>query len=94
MSQAVANHTLSKERMVNTMKTSETFSIKYHAQIQTINGTTYEFQPEHLFCDNCWNLADNALGHASYFGSCKGVDLDENYKEAHAITVTKVEETK
>jgi len=64
--------------------------IQYHAQIQTVDGQTFEFQPEHLFCDNCWNNADSGLAHASYFGSCTASELGEDYKPAHSITVTKV----
>ncbi len=64
--------------------------IKYHSQIQTIDGQTFEFQPEHLFCDDCWSHADSAKAHASYFGSCVASELDDNYKPSHSITVTKV----
>ena len=63
--------------------------ITYHAQIQKLNGRTFEFQPEHLFCDDCWSNADSGLAHASYFGSCNASSLDENYKPAHSISVTR-----
>jgi hypothetical protein len=63
--------------------------IKYHAQIQTIDGQAFEFQPEHLMCDDCWNHADAALSHASYFGSCVASELDDNFKPSHSISVTK-----
>jgi hypothetical protein len=77
------------------MKTT-TLGVKYHAQIQTIDGVTFEFQPEHLFCEDCWKNADNGLAHAAYFGACQATgDLDENFKWSHAITVTKIgKETK
>lgn len=75
---------------MNTTHTPSQFGIKPHAQIQTIDGQTFEFQPEHLCCDDCWNNVDEALAHASYFGSCTGSQLDDNYKIAHSITVTKI----
>lgn len=65
-------------------------NIKPHAQVQTIDGQTFEFQPEHLLCDSCWDNVNQAVAHASYFGSCTASQLDENYKIAHSITATKV----
>lgn len=74
------------------MKTTETLGVKYHAQIQTIEGTTFEFQPEHLLCDDCWKYVETAVSHASYFGEAKATgDLDENFKWSHSITVSKIE---
>ena len=60
------------------------FGIRAHAQIQVIEGRTYEFQPEHLLCDDCWRTADSALAHASYFGEMTVATSDD-----HSITVTK-----
>lgn len=74
----------------NTHTTPSQFGIKTHAQIQTINGRTFEFQPEHLCCDDCWDNADEAVAHASYFGSCTASQLDDNYNIAHSITVTNI----
>ena len=60
------------------------FGIRRHAQIQTVNGVTYEFQPEHLLCDECWRKADSALAYASYYG-----EMTVSNNDGHAITVTK-----
>jgi hypothetical protein len=60
------------------------FGIRIHAQIQTVCGGTYEFQPEHLLCDECWRRVDTALAHASHYGTVTAQSADD-----HAITVTK-----
>jgi hypothetical protein len=73
---------------MTTTHTPSQFGIKPHAQIQTIDGRTFEFQPKHLCCDDCWNNVDDALAHASYFGSCEAVQLDDKYQVSHAINVT------
>lgn len=35
-----------------------------HAQRQTVRGWDVEFQPDHLLCDSCWELAATALTEA------------------------------
>ena len=66
------------------METATQFGIITHAQIQNIDGRTFEFQPEHLMCDECWKLADTAFSHAAYFGSARAGDIQHN------ITVSRV----
>lgn len=70
------------------MKTESQFGIRAHAQVQDIEGETYEFQPEHLMCDECWSCADTAYAHASYYGTTTATNA------GHAITVSKAGETK
>lgn len=35
-----------------------------HAQRQVVRGWDVEFQPDHLLCDDCWELASSALTEA------------------------------
>jgi hypothetical protein len=65
------------------MITESQFGIRAHTQIQNIDGVTFEFQPEHLICDECWSCADTAYAHASYYGTTTA------HSGGHAITVTK-----
>jgi hypothetical protein len=60
------------------------FGIRKDAQLQILDGRTFEFQPEHLLCDECWVHADPAFAHASFFG-------EANYGDTagHSMTVTK-----
>ena len=69
------------------MTTKSQFGIQEHAQIQTLGSVTYEFQPEHLLCDDCWQKADSALAYASYYG-----EMTVATSNGHAITVTKVKQ--
>jgi hypothetical protein len=64
--------------------------IKPHAQLQTIEGTHYEFQPEHLLCDDCWNSPSNegALALANYYGKATASTSDENFRPIHSLTIT------
>ena len=77
---------------METKKQKSQFGIKTHAQLQTINGIKYEFQPEHLFCEKCWEEVDTALAHASYYGSCRAMARQEAFgpKNDCSITVTKL----
>lgn len=70
------------------MTTTSQFGIQAHAQIQTIDGRTFELQPEHLLCEDCWNLADTAYAHASYFGDA-GARWVSVEGEVHEMHVTK-----
>jgi hypothetical protein len=74
-------------------KKESQFGIKTHAQLQTINGIKYEFQPEHLFCEKCWEEVDSGLAHASYFGSCRAMARQEAFEPKNdcSITVTKLD---
>lgn len=78
---------------METKKKESQFRIKMHAQLQTINGLRYEFQPEHLFCNQCWEQVDSALAHASYFGECTAQATQTAFepKHDHSITVTKLQ---
>jgi hypothetical protein len=72
------------------------FNISTHAQIQNIMGNTYEFQPEHLFCDDCWRNVDAAFSMASYYGSAtakySSIDYFERTQDdMHSITITKID---
>ena len=73
-------------------KQKSQFGIKTHAQLQTINSTEYEFQPEHLFCEKCWEEVDAGLSLASYYGSCRAMARQEAFglKNDCSITVTKL----
>lgn len=75
------------------MKKESQFRIKTHAQLQTIDGISYEFQPEHLFCEKCWEEVDGGLSLASYYGSCRAMARQEAFGEKNdcSITVTKLE---
>ena len=77
---------------MKTKKKESQFGIKTHAQLQTIDGVKYDFQPEHLFCDRCWEEVDGALSLASYYGSCKAIATGTYFLEEHdhSITVTKL----
>jgi hypothetical protein len=79
---------------METKKQKSQFGIKAHAQLQTIDGIKYEFQPEHLFCEKCWEEVDTALAHASYYGSCRAMARQEAFGEKNdcSIWVTKTEE--
>jgi hypothetical protein len=72
-------------------KTESQFGIKIHAQLQTIDGREFEFQPEHLLCEKCWEAVDTAFAHASYYGSSSS-SIQEAFepRHDHLITVTKV----
>ena len=67
------------------------FKIKMHAQVQNFDGKEYQFQPEHLLCEKCWEAVDTAFAHASYYGSSRS-SIQEAFqpRHDHAITVTKV----
>ena len=67
------------------MGTQSQFGIIAHAQIQSIEGRTFEFQPEHLLCDKCWERVDTAYAHASYYGQATA-----SCDAEHGITVTKI----
>ena len=71
------------------MKQSQ-FGIKPHAQLQTIEGHEFEFQPEHLLCDECWNSADSAFSMACYYGACRSGAKDAFMENYHGMTVTKL----
>jgi len=76
---------------METKKQKSIFGIKMHAQLQTFNGRDFEFQPEHLFCDRCWEEVDEAFSTASYYGSCRAMRGDANgISHDHSITVTKL----
>lgn len=72
------------------------FGIERHAQVQTIDGIVFEFQPEHLGCDKCWNWADSAYAHSAAFGGTFGAfgdrepDDEPFGRPSHGIHVTKV----
>jgi len=68
------------------------FGVTKHAQLQTLDGFRYEFQPEHLFCDQCWDQVDTAFAHASYFGAARACATQTAFepKHDHSITVTKL----
>lgn len=66
------------------METATQFGIIAHAQIQNLDGRTFEFQPEHLMCDECWSCADQAFAHASYFGATTVSNGEHN------ITVSRI----
>jgi hypothetical protein len=72
------------ENMKDTQIESQ-FGIKPHAQLQFINGRNFDFQPEHLFCEECWTNVDGAFAMASYYGSCISRKDD-----IHSITVTMI----
>lgn len=64
-------------------------NITPHAQVQTIDGTTYEFQPEHLMCDECWSVAaGEGMTLAHVYGSAMVWSHDENFKPTHCLTIT------
>ena len=65
------------------MNTQSQFGIRAHAQVQDIDGMTFEFQPEHLNCDECWSCADTAYAHAAYYGTTTASH------DNHAITAIK-----
>jgi hypothetical protein len=65
------------------------FGIRIHAQIQTVNGGTYEFQPEHLLCGECWAFADDAYAHATVYGAVSSGNTD-----GHSIHCSKTQPTK
>lgn len=69
------------------MNTESHFGIRAHAQIQTIDGVTFHFQPEHLICDECWSCADTAYAHAIHYGTTTASG------GGHSITATKKEGT-
>lgn len=69
------------------MNTRTQLGITAHAQIQDLDGRTFEFQPEHLMCDECWSCADNAYAHASYFGTTTASNGE------HGITVTRIKKS-
>lgn len=69
---------------MNTQYESQ-FGIRIHAQIQTIGGRVFEFQPEHLLCEECWSFADDAYAHATFFGAASSGDV-----EGHSIHCSKV----
>ena len=77
---------------METKKQKSQFGIKTHAQLQTIDGIKYEFQPEHLFCDKCWEQVDTAFAHASHYGSCSAMASQEPFGEKNdcSIWVTKL----
>jgi len=77
---------------METKKQSQ-FGIKTHAQLQTIDGIKYEFQPEHLFCEKCWEEVDGGFSLASYYGSCRAMARQEAFGEKNdcSITVTKLD---
>ena len=77
---------------METKKQKSQFGIKTHAQLQTIDGIDYEFQPEHLFCGKCWEEVDGGLSLASYYGSCRAMARQEPFGEKNdcSITVTKL----
>lgn len=60
-------------------------AVKKYAQIQNIDGFEYEFQPEHLFCEDCWNLVNLAFDVASSFGSSRASQFETD----HSISVTR-----
>ena len=67
-----------------------TTTIKPFAQVQTLNGVTYEFQPEHLLCEECWNCASNheAIALAHVYGSATACGpLDHNFKHHHSLDI-------
>jgi len=61
------------------------FGIRAHAQVQTIDGESFEFQPEHLLCDECWSCADTAYAHALWHGVTTA--FTKGFE--HSITVTR-----
>lgn len=65
------------------------FGIKIHAMIQVIEGREWEFQPEHLFCEKCWESVDAAFSHAGIYGSCRSTIIHDGIDENHSISVTK-----
>lgn len=77
------------ETTTNTTTFTSQFGIKAHAQIQQLDGRTVEFQPEHLFCDDCWESADSGYSHATIFGSCfAATQHGWDDKSGHGIHVT------
>lgn len=46
--------------------------VRNGAQIQQIGRFTVEFQPAHLFCDDCWQMADSAYAEAILNGCTDG----------------------
>jgi hypothetical protein len=79
-----------EEDKMKTKNKESIFGIKMHAQLQTIDGRHYEFQPEHLFCEKCWEEVDGGLSLASYYGSCRALAIQEAFgpKNDCSITVT------
>jgi len=71
------------------MNTESQFGIRVHAQTQELDGRTFEFQPEHLLCDKCWECVDTAFAHASYYGTTTAMTDTE-----HGITATKIRSNK
>lgn len=47
-------------------------AVRKGAQIQQIGQLTVEFQPDDLFCDECWQMADSALAEAIVNGCTDG----------------------
>jgi hypothetical protein len=60
-------------------------TLKKYAQIQVIDGSQYEFQPQHLFCETCWELSELAFELASSFGNGSA----KQFETDHAISITK-----
>ena len=81
-----------KKQAKTTFVEESQFRVKKHAQLQTLDGFRYEFQPEHLFCDQCWDQVDSAFAHASYFGASTAYATQPAFepKHDHCITVTKL----
>ena len=73
---------------METKKQKSIFGIKMHAQLQTIDGRDYEFQPEHLFCDKCWEEVDGGLSLASYYGSCRALARQEAFEPKNDCSIT------
>jgi|DEB0MinimDraft_6_1074348.scaffolds.fasta_scaffold61792_2 hypothetical protein len=48
---------------------------KSHAQIQHYRDQMVEFQPEHLLCEECWELASSAYAEALCFGGAAQVNF-------------------
>ena len=77
-------------------------NIQPHAQVQTIDGHTFEFQPEHLLCDACWEKAGEAKAMAHIYGSATAAQSSVDFltdeegnssmkvSVAHSMTATKV----
>lgn len=60
----------------------EAFGITPHAQTQTVKGIDVTFQPEHLGCDSCWELAPTSFVESRIFN---GGHVREN---EHGMTTT------
>lgn len=69
------------------------FGITAHAQIQKIEGKSYEFQPKHLCCDDCWKAVDTAYSFANIYGTATASYSDKEFSkrtpdEVHSVTVS------